>query len=256
MNSQKLFVFGLLLILASSILVIAAGTSDSASSNSNNEVKNRTNVENKTNNETSRYMERAEIINGLIRAINASQQRSDRAKFILAKLYECDQVDNRTERIQCRLEIHKIARNHSVNEDVEDDVYRNETRLPEVCKKLKDRDECRKLYRGVHYCYDFNDSREKDRCFKRVAGFVNSNIKDEDNDREEKARKYLVFLLYELQERIENKVSSGELDAATGANLIEQITELKEDIMNKESRSVIKPKLQDFRKDYLEAMRE
>jgi len=179
---------------------------------------------------------------GIQRAIDSTTTRSERAITVLRLLRECEQIDNRTQRIECRLQI----------PDREEHENKT-TRIHEVCKKLNDREECQTLHRAANHCYSIENGRQKAKCFMRVSGFIHANINDED-DRVKKTRRYLIYLFAELQERIENRVAEGTLDSETGTSLIEQIVGIEEDILNKEARSVIRPKLQTFRTAFREAM--
>ena len=61
-------------------------------------------------------------------------------------------------------------------------------------------------------------------------------------------------LLEELQQKIEDKVESGRINDATGADLISQITDIKESVLNGDSREIIQPKIQKFKLDYRNTM--
>ena len=173
------------------------------------------------------------------------------AQRIRAHLQDCEEKENRTERIECRLKIKQIATRKIVQAWKE----QNKDETPEACRNLNTnrKEECRKLHRAINNCFE-KEGREKDRCFKRVAGFINSNLNDERSNKSEKGRIYIVSLLEELQQKIEDKVESGRINDATGADLISQITDIKESVLNGDSREIIQPKIQKFKLDYRNTM--
>jgi hypothetical protein len=119
--------------------------------------------------------------------------------------------------------------------------------IPEACRELGRKDVCVKLYRKGQQCYEF-DGAKKNKCFKRLAGFIRANLADEDfNDRKMKARDYLVLLLYDIQEKIEKAVENGRVDEDLGGEIIDLIVEIKEAILNEEGRDVVKPLTQELR---------
>ncbi|MEM3074799.1 MAG: hypothetical protein QW727_02560 [Candidatus Pacearchaeota archaeon] len=190
---------------------------------------------------------------GLEVALDASQNRSERARQVLTQLIACESLTNRTERIECRLRI----RDKENYKNETERVLTEEAKIPEACRRLNTENKtlCKQLHRASNICYDL-EGRQKNKCFKRVIGFINSNLNDEPSrvERAEKGRKYIILLLYDLQEKIEKKVSDGEISENTGANLISQITEIKENILNNEPRRVIQPKIQAFRQSFREAI--
>jgi len=173
------------------------------------------------------------------------------AQRIRAHLQDCEEKENRTERIECRLKIKQIATRKIVQAWKE----QNKDETPEACRNLNTnrKEECRKLHRAINNCFE-KEGREKDRCFKRVAGFINSNLNDERSNKSEKGRIYIVSLLEELQQKIEDKVESGRINDVTGADLISQITDIKESVLNGDSREIIQPKIQKFKLDYRNTM--
>jgi len=151
----------------------------------------------------------------------------------------CEISSRREERVKCRL----------LNEDNLNETDPN-ARFPEACRGLIDKEGCRSLYISVQECYDLS-GRSKDKCFKRMAGFTNANLNEERSDKVGKAREYIVFLLYDLQEIIEEKIESGGIDLDTAASLVNQIIDIKEDILSGESRKVIGPKMIIFKQKYV-----
>ena len=63
-------------------------------------------------------------------------------------------------------------------------------------------------------------------------------------------RNYLILLLYEIQERIEEKHENGEISTNDAAKLIDTIIEIKRDILFGEPQSIIKSKIKNFKTQY------
>jgi hypothetical protein len=250
---KGLSIFMIFLLVISLTFVGAAGSSttdvdtDSAESDRANtetdttgEEETDTTEETKdtnTGNETSKN--KTDRKRGLDRAIDASEERSEKARAVLEKLRRCQNVLDRETRIACRLKI-------SDRVEVEDELEDEESTIPEACKNLDDRESCKKLYRAVNHCYEL-ENRAKNKCFRRVAGFVKAKITDEQTEKGDKIRRYLNFLLYDIQERLEKKVELGTITPEQAAPIIDKITEIKEDLFNKEPKSVVKPKLRELR---------
>ncbi len=152
------------------------------------------------------------------------------------RMHSCEDSDGRKERIKCRLE--KKA------EKIEE---RLENKTEESCRGVKQPEKCEILYKKVQECYE-KEGRQKDQCFKRAAGFIAHKIKDEINN--ESKREYLVFVLYNLQERIEDKHAAGNLTDEEAAKIIDMIVSIKQLILNGENRDIIKPKIQELRKEW------
>ena len=77
---------------------------------------------------------------------------------------------------------------------------------------------------------------------------MRANLKDENpSGRNNKSRDYVVLLLYDIQEKIEHAVENERIDSEKGAEVIDKIVEIKEAILNGESKHVVKPLLQELR---------
>ena len=66
----------------------------------------------------------------------------------------------------------------------------------------------------------------------------------------ESKRNYVVFLLYELQERIEGYAEEGKITTDQASSLITKIVEIKRMIIAGESRANIEAKIIEFKKEY------
>jgi hypothetical protein len=154
----------------------------------------------------------------------------------------CEDLDDRAERIACRLKRYK---NYPAGDYVDYDK-----RTPEACRSLRNSVACVALYKNVNNkgCYEM-EGRKKDRCFKRVLGSTKAKLRDLDpEERREKARNYLVLLLYELQERIEHANERGRITNEDAADVIDLIVELKQNILDELEKEEVKEKLVELKK--------
>lgn len=83
---------------------------------------------------------------------------------------------------------------------------------------------------------------QKDQCFKRVAGFAAATVRLEES--KASIRNYIVFLLYDLQERVEKAYDSGKITSQDATDAISLIVEIKQDIMNGKPKTVLQPKIE------------
>lgn len=149
----------------------------------------------------------------------------------------CDAKTARLGRIKCRLQYMRDHKEEFVSKD----------NIPEVCRKLTDKEKCRSLYEKSHKCYEQRGI-EKNKCFKRIAGFARAKLKDENpSDRSRLSRDYVVLLLYDLQERLEKAIENEKIDVDKGSSAVDKITEIKEAILAGKSKAEIKPLFQELR---------
>jgi hypothetical protein len=133
---------------------------------------------------------------------------------------DCEEFDDRKERIRCRL--------------VHGEEYKSpEGNVPEACKVSGEKvGHCVALYSTLKNCYKL-EGKTKDRCFKRAIGLRKASLNDENPEgRVQKARDYIVALLYDLQERVEEASEEGKIDSDDATDLIEKIVEVKQGILN------------------------
>lgn len=151
----------------------------------------------------------------------------------------CEDTENRRERIKCRLQYIK---------DHKEEFDAGYNALPEACRKLEkdDRGRCVAFYKKSQACYEMKGI-EKNKCFKRLANFAKANIRDEDSERGQKARDYAILLLYDIQEKIEQAIENDRVDADAGADAIDKIVEIKQDILDGKTKREITPKMLQLR---------
>lgn len=138
----------------------------------------------------------------------------------------CESFTTRIERIKCRLE-KKGLEISSVEES---------------CRSLANPSNCQSLYNKVNSCYDQNGI-QKDQCFKRIAGFIGKGKLESEAKANNKGalRNYAVFLLYDLQERVEEANEQGKIDAQRSAQVIELIIQIKEKLFLDKPKEEIRP---------------
>lgn len=155
-----------------------------------------------------------------------------------ATVTTCETATTLRERIKCRFENRDVAgaERYSVVE--------------EACRGHNKTESCIQLYQRSRACYDAASPVAKKRCFLEKSGI---NINAGGTFRaapDETKRNYVVLLLYELQERIEEMQEDGELTADEAADLVAKIVEMKKDILTGTPRAEIVPKIQQFKQAY------
>lgn len=149
------------------------------------------------------------------------------------------EFDERKDRIKCRLENHNRFENFSDSD--------------ESCEGLKNKGLCVALYTISQHCYTIEDGEKRDRCFKMVSEFREIHVGNEVNKSEnktearERVKHYMVLVLYNLQEKVEKAVNKSKLTPEQGATLIEKIVEIKQNILNGESREAIKSQIRELK---------
>ena len=122
--------------------------------------------------------------------------------------------------------------------------------VEEACRGHARAEECKQLYRQSKECYEIDSAREKKRCFLEKSG-VNINAGGTFRAApDDSKRNYVVLLLYELQERIENMETVGTITSDEATDLVTQIVEIKKLIIEGKPRSEIIPKIQEFKQAY------
>ncbi len=147
------------------------------------------------------------------------------------KQKDCESVSELKSRIKCRLE----------NDKGDKSPVDYDKRVPEACRVLKNPTSCIALYKKAqeNKCYDFN-GKDKDKCFKTILDFKKAKLSDESlENRTQKARQYLILLLYDLEERTENKYKSGSISSDNASGIISLIEGIKQDVLNNKSKSEI-----------------
>lgn len=127
--------------------------------------------------------------------------------------------------------------------------------VPEACRDLRTADgdsedpqgRCVAYYRVIAPCYNEESPQGKRGCLARASGILHSRLLDETENREQKARDFMVALLYDLEEKLEEKNENGEIDDVTAADGIAQIVDIKRMVLEGKSREEIIPKLRELK---------
>ena len=139
---------------------------------------------------------------------------------------DCEPFATIKERVACRLEFGQ----------------EKET-TPEPCRVLPVAATCVKYYRDSVPCYE-KDGKEKDKCFKDVLQFSKKSVKQQAKFDTRPLQSYMLLVLYDLEERVEEAVEDKELSVEDGAALITDIINLKIKVLERKPAAEIKAGLQ------------
>jgi hypothetical protein len=124
----------------------------------------------------------------------------------------------------------------------------NTTSIPEPCRGLDNEQACTQLYKDVTPCYSMTGT-SKDECLKQQAGFTTSTLAG-DSTNTPAIRNYVLFLLYDLQDRVESAYNSGQVTADQAADVINDVVNAKYAITRNESTDSIRSSVATVRQDY------
>ncbi len=156
---------------------------------------------------------------------NSARPSAERAKQI------CEDVKDRRERLKCRLLNKEVSPNNTIEES---------------CKSVFNPNACQRLYENAQKCYE-TDGTNRDRCFKKVAGFQRAVLAHQAQEDKESIRNYMILVLYNLQERVEKAYEDGKINENEAASLIDQIVEVKQDILSGKTRAQIRYDVQQLK---------
>lgn len=144
---------------------------------------------------------------------------------------QCASLSTPKERIRCRL----TQRTEGLNI------------TEESCRALPNPANCQSLYARVASCYALQGT-SKDQCFKRIASFGTTSVASEAAANNKAAlRTYAVFLLYDLQEKVEEAHAAQRIGADDAATLIARIVELKQALLLNKPKADIQPLVQQLK---------
>ncbi len=167
---------------------------------------------------------------------NETRRNRGRGKY-LGK--ECDDFEKRKDRIKCRI--------------IQGENYTAPTEsLPEACKLENEtlKGTCMAFYRKIQACYLDKHGKIRDSCFRKASGLVKKFSEEEQEGRKEKARNYMVTLLYELEERVEKTHEKGRISDDDAVLLVDKIVEIKKAILEGKNKEEIKIMLKDLKKTW------
>lgn len=147
---------------------------------------------------------------------------------------DCESFKQVTARVKCRL-----------------DQGNTKKQVPEACRILVENANCIKWYDNVLPCYN-QAGAQKDRCFKTVAGFKVSDVASVKG--KEELNKYILFLLYDLEQRVENAVAAGTVNSLAASQVIGQIIETKEAVLVARNKGEIVSKVAALKTNYKRVM--
>ena len=164
---------------------------------------------------------------------------------------DCEANDAIRDRIKCRLGEERKARLQARDYVQDSDV------VPEACRRLgvDSKERCRAFYTKTATCYERDHGKTRDECFKRAAGITRAKL-DRNTD-EGAVRNYIVAVLYNLEERIEDVNDEGKITDDEAADLLAQITDIKHSILNEDkTREEIRTDMQEFKQDFRSAIQD
>ncbi len=212
----------------------SANVTETENNESNNNIENQTNIteNNSENNKTINKTRTQRKIPPIVKKIaNLTEEEKENIRKT------CEDKESRKERIKCRLQ---YIKNHK-----EDFIVPGEG-FPEACKNVENKGLCVQLHQLSRKCYE-KQGKEKNKCFKRIAGFARAKLKDEKSaNRSELSRNYVVILLYSLQEKIEKSIENEKIDVNKGTDVINKIVEIKEAILSGKSKEEVRPKFKEL----------
>ena len=140
----------------------------------------------------------------------------------------CNELETRFERINCRLQKQSPELNT----------------VEESCRVFSNPINCQNSYKKVLPCYDIKGT-GKNKCFKTIAfSNENANIKSQNK---EQVRNYVVYLLYDVQEKIEDAHEERKISSQEAAVVIDLIIKIKQDLFIKKSKQEIKPQIEELK---------
>ena len=157
-----------------------------------------------------------------------------------SKEINCDERLTIKDRIQCKLE-----RNE---EDIS--VY-------EACKVLTaGSNDCVTLHKRVYSCYE-EIGEAKDKCFKAKAKFNHVSLEKESKEADGsiKIKNYILFLLYDLEEMVEDSYEANKINSDEASDLIVFIIEAKQQLLMKKPNSEIKSAVNKLKNRWNEVMK-
>lgn len=152
------------------------------------------------------------------------------------RIKDCSKLPKEMGRIRCRLK-------HG------DGYVATPGEIPEACKLRTEekRGRCIAFYNAIQKCYNNKQGKEKDNCFRKASGLKKKFSEEAVEGRKDKARNYMVTLLYELEERVEKYNEKEKISEDKSAEIIAKIIEIKKSILEGENKESIRPELSELK---------
>ncbi len=235
---KKKRVIGIMLTLTFLILafrVLAAGNGEGGdftnTTTENTSIINNTNSDNNdTTNNNTNSDNNGTTNNNTNSDNNGTTNRTD------TRVKDCSKLPSEMGRIRCRLK-------HG------DGYIASPGEIPEACKLRTEekRGRCVAFYNAIQKCYDNKKGKDKDLCFRKASGLQKKISEENVEGRKEKARNYMMTLLYELEERVEKFNAKGKITEEKSAEIISKIIEIKKSILEGETKETIRPELEELK---------
>ncbi len=162
-----------------------------------------------------------------------SRTTADTQAVTVVQKVNCETRSTLSDRVQCRLEN---------KNNLEATNY-----AEEACRNHNKEKECVELYKVSEVCYELTGI-EKHRCFISRSGIdENRNLSASTQDSK---RNYVILLLYDLQEKIEDRQANGQMSTEKATELVSKIIEIKRDILTNKPKSEIRTKMQELKSLY------
>ena len=148
---------------------------------------------------------------------------------------DCEVLNKTLDRIRCRI---IQGANYTAPSD----------NVPEACRLQNEtkKGRCVAFYATIRTCYKL-PAKAKDACFRWASGLVKKFSEETQEGRKEKARDYMITLLYDLEERVEKTQEKGKIDADEAASLVDKIVEIKKAILEGKTKAEIKSMLRELK---------
>jgi len=222
----------ILLGIAFVVSVIAAGTSEGGDLNNTNITINNTNNNATVNNTRDDDREENETDDDENKTRGGNRSRYEYEKR------NCETFNSTNERLRCRI--------------IQGENYTAPSgNIPEACRlnntEIKGR--CVAFYATIQTCYKL-PAKAKDACFRRASGLTKKFDEEFQEGRREKARNYMVTLLYELEQRVERAHEKEKISDDNAVLLVDKIVQIKKVILEGKSKDEIKTMLRDLRETW------
>ncbi len=145
-------------------------------------------------------------------------QSAPAQQVVVSPSNDCETKQSVQARVQCRLEHGNMKKTRE-----------------ESCRGIANAAGCIALYERAEPCYT-KAGQEKDRCFKSTAGYDKTN--------KDSVRNYL---LYDLQEKVEDHYNQGYIDSSRASEITKGIVAAKQAILQKKKVSEIRERIAQLR---------
>lgn len=163
-------------------------------------------------------------------ADSATPPQPDKNASAAKSAPNCESYSTVQERVKCRLMYGETSYS-----------------IPEPCRGLPNEKACAQLYTDVTPCYSRSGA-EKDKCLKQIAGFSSAALSSESS--KPAVRNYILFLLYDLQDRVEMAYADNRISADQASVIIDSIVSAKYAVNRGQSSQDIKSKVAVVKQKY------